>query len=136
MPASNGAFAPPRHELGEIFGRQAIGVGDAGGASHQGNIEAAHCAPLHVGVVERGADVNWLNSYGGNAVGTAIHGSANCFDTEGGGGMRIQEEAVTGDYPRIVEFLIERGSKLPPHIYGGSEAVQDVLRRHGVQDAE
>jgi hypothetical protein len=31
--------------------------------------------------------------------------------------------------------LIERGSDLPGSIAGGSEAVQEVLRRHGVPDA-
>jgi ankyrin repeat protein len=87
-------------------------------------------------LVERGADIHWLNSYGGDALGTAIHGSANCFDTEGGPGMRLPDEAVAGDYPQIVEYLISKGSRLPARIQGGSEAVQDVLRRHGVPDLE
>lgn len=87
-------------------------------------------------LVERGADIHWKNSYGGDALGTAIHGSANCFDTEGGPGMRLPEEAVVGDYPQIVECLIAAGSKLPDKIDGGSDAVQEILRRHGVPDGE
>lgn len=87
-------------------------------------------------LVERGADIHWRNGYGGDAIGTAIHGSANCFDTEGGPGMRLPEEAVHGDYTGIVEFLIAGGAKLPERIWGGSEAVQELLRRHGVPDAE
>jgi ankyrin repeat protein len=87
-------------------------------------------------LVERGADIHWENSYGGAALGTAIHGSANCFDINGGPGMRTPEEAVAGDYPAIIEYLISRGAKLPRKIYGGSEAVQELLRRHGVPDAE
>lgn len=87
-------------------------------------------------LVERRADVHWVNTYGGTALGTAIHGSANCFDSEGGPGMRLPEEALPGEYPRIVEYLIALGAKLPDRIRGGSEAVQDILRRHGVLDAE
>ena len=87
-------------------------------------------------LVERGADIHWTNSYGGDALGTATHGSVNCFDTEGGPGMRLHEEAIAGDHPAIVEFLIARGAKLTDRIYGGSEAVQDILRRHGVPDVE
>ncbi len=87
-------------------------------------------------LVERGADIHWVNSYGSNALGTAIHGSANCFDTEGGPGMRLHEEAIAGDYPRIVEYLISCGAKLPDRIHGGNEAVQEILRRHGVLDGE
>jgi hypothetical protein len=87
-------------------------------------------------LVERGANIHWTNNYGGAALGAAIHGSANCFDTEGGPGMRLPDEAVAGDYPGIVEFLIARGAKLPDRIWGGSKAVQDILRRHGVADAE
>jgi ankyrin repeat protein len=87
-------------------------------------------------LVERGADVHFVNTYGGAALGTALHGSANCFDTEGGPGMRLHEEAVNGDYVEIVEYLIAAGAKLPDRIWGGSDAVQDVLRRHGVPDAD
>ena len=50
--------------------------------------------------------------------------------------MRLPEEALPGEYPRIVEYLIVRGAKLPDRVRGGSEAVQDILRRHGVPDAE
>jgi ankyrin repeat protein len=87
-------------------------------------------------LVERGADIHWVNGYGGAALGTAIHGSSNCFDPEGGPGMRLHEEALAGDYPRIVEYLIERGAKLPDRIWGGSEAVQEILRKNGVKDAD
>jgi hypothetical protein len=87
-------------------------------------------------LVERGADVHFVNTYGGTALGTAIHGSANCFDPDGGPGMRLPEEAVHGDYPRIVEYLIGKGCKLPDRIRGGSEEVRNILRRHGVPDAE
>ncbi|HTV47396.1 MAG TPA: ankyrin repeat domain-containing protein [Phycisphaerae bacterium] len=85
-------------------------------------------------LVERGADIHRCNVYGSAALGTAIHGSANCFDTEGGPGMRLPDEAVHGDYPAIVEFLIARGAELPDRILGGSAAVQEILRLHGVPD--
>jgi ankyrin repeat protein len=86
-------------------------------------------------LAERGADIHRVNQYGGAALGTAIHGSANCYDTEGGPGMKLHDEAVNGQYVEIIEFLIARGGCLPDRIRGGSDAVQDVLRRHGVPDA-
>ncbi|MGB8355970.1 MAG: ankyrin repeat domain-containing protein, partial [Chthoniobacteraceae bacterium] len=85
-------------------------------------------------LVERGADIHLTNLYGGAALGTAIHGSANCFDVEGGPAMRLPEEALQGAYPQIVEYLISRGAKLPDKIWGGSDPVKEILRRHGVPD--
>jgi len=87
-------------------------------------------------LVERGADIHLANLYGGAALGTAIHGSANCFDVEGGPAMRLPEEALQGDYPRIVEYLIAAGAKLPDKITGGSEPVKETLRRHGVLEED
>jgi len=98
-------------------------------AAWRGRFEAVRA------LVECGADIHWTNVYGGAALGTAIHGSANCFDLDGGPAMRLPEEALAGDYPRIVEYLIAAGAKLPGKIHGGSEAVQEILRRHGVLDA-
>jgi len=85
-------------------------------------------------LVGRGADIHKTNLYGGAALGTAIHGSANCFDFDGGPAMRLPEEAVQADYPQIVEYLIVAGAKLPDKIHGGSEPVKEILRRHGVPD--
>ena len=85
-------------------------------------------------LVEHGADIHWTNCWGGAALGTAIHGSENCFDPDGGPAMRLPEEAFPGQYVEIVEYLIARGAKLPESIWGGSEAVREALRRHGVPD--
>ena len=87
-------------------------------------------------LVECGADIHWKNPYGGDALGTAIHGSENCFDPDGGPAMRLPEEACPGQYTEIVEYLISQGAKLPDTIWGGSEAVREVLRKHGVPDGE
>jgi ankyrin repeat protein len=87
-------------------------------------------------LVGHGADIHRVNCYGGTALGTAIHGSENCFDADGGPAMRLPEEALAGPYPEIVEYLIAQGAKLPASIWGGSEPVREVLRRHGVPDAE
>jgi ankyrin repeat protein len=86
-------------------------------------------------LVEHGADIHWTNCWGGAALGTAIHGSENCFDPDGGPAMRLPEEAFPGEYEEIVEYLISRGAKVPGAIWGGSEAVREALRRHGVPDA-
>ena len=87
-------------------------------------------------LVARGADIHVVNPYGGDALGTAIHGSTNCFDLDGGPAMRLPEEAVAGEYAEIVELLITAGAKLPGEISDGSEPVQDVLWRHGIVYAE
>ncbi|MHA3771518.1 ankyrin repeat domain-containing protein [Verrucomicrobiota bacterium sgz303538] len=85
-------------------------------------------------LVEREADIHWVNSYGGAALGTAMHGSENCFDPDGGPAMRLPEEAFPGDYPQIVEHLILKGAVLPEYIWGGSAPVREVLRKYGVPD--
>ncbi|MEM6930890.1 MAG: ankyrin repeat domain-containing protein, partial [Myxococcota bacterium] len=87
-------------------------------------------------LVEQGADIHRRNTYGGDALSTALHGSANCFDVEGGPGTKLPEEAVDGDYVAIVELLIAHGATLPDEIGLGSEAVHEVLRRYGVADPD
>jgi hypothetical protein len=41
--------------------------------------------------------------------------------------------AQTGDYAGTVEALIKAGARLPEKI-GGTEAVREVLRRHGMKE--
>jgi hypothetical protein len=48
--------------------------------------------------------------------------------------MKLPEEIPDGDYPRLVELLIASGARPRKRLYG-SEAVQEVQRRHGVPDA-
>jgi ankyrin repeat protein len=86
-------------------------------------------------LVERGADIHAVNRYGGDALDTTMHGSLNCHDIFGGIAMRLPEEIAHGDYPAIVEMLIAAGARLPAHV-GGSDAVQNALRRAGVPDPE
>jgi Ankyrin repeats (3 copies) len=115
---------------------------DVNGAWASGQMPPLHSAAWHGRLnavrklVERGADIHSVNRYGGDALGTTVHGSANCFDADGGPGMRLPEEAFGGEYPEIVEYLVAQGAKLPNQITGGSDAVQEILRRHGVSDAE
>ena len=86
-------------------------------------------------LIERGADIHAVNRYGADALGTTMHGSVNCHDPLGGMTMKLAEEITHGDYAAIVELLIAAGARLPRRL-GGSEAVQEVLRRAGVPDAE
>jgi ankyrin repeat protein len=90
-------------------------------------------APLKL-LVERGADLNMKNSYGGNVLNCTIHGSENCIDLKGGPGMKLPEEAHPGKYLECVEYLISKGAPLPGFIWGGSAAVRELLRAHGVPD--
>lgn len=87
-------------------------------------------------LLEAGADLNQTNCYGGDALGTTMHGSANCFDQNGGPGMKLPEEVVQGEYVEIVEMLLKAGARLPKNTSGASEAVKEVLRSRGVPDAE
>jgi len=59
----------------------------------------------------------------------------NCHDIYGGITMRLPEEIAHGDYPAIARLLIAAGARLPEHT-GGSESVQDALRRAGGPDGE
>jgi ankyrin repeat protein len=93
---------------------------------------AAEAAQLLTG---RGAKIHTLNRYGGDALGTTIHGSLNCHDVFGGISMKLPEEIAHGDYPAIVRMLVAAGARLPQRV-GGSEAVQEVLRAAGVPNAE
>lgn len=97
-------------------------------ACYAGQLEPARL------LLDHGADLTSTNDYGGDALGVAIYGSLDCCHAEGGPAMLLEEEITHGDYPALVELLIERGAALPERIDGGSDAVQDVLRRHGVPD--
>jgi len=97
-------------------------------AAWRGNYDAALL------LLEHGADLDRVNGYGGDALGTAIHGSVCCRDPEGGMTMAPPEEATPGRYAEVVKLLIDRGAKLPSHLIG-NDAVQDMLRRYGVAEA-
>jgi ankyrin repeat protein len=86
-------------------------------------------------LLDAGADVHQRNRYGGDALGAALHGSLNCHDPLGGPTTKLPDEIAHGDYPGVVEMLIAAGALLPPQV-GGNDAVGDVLRSHGVKDAE
>lgn len=85
-------------------------------------------------LVEHGASLTQLSSYGGTPLTTCIYGSSDCFDEEGGPGSRLPDEVPPRDYAQLTAWLIERGSTPPTSIWGGSDAVQDVLRHYGVPD--
>jgi hypothetical protein len=85
-------------------------------AAFHGNVEMARIVlrsgpPLEA----RDADFN------GTPLGWAIHGSENGWNCD------------TGDFAGTVEALIAAGAKVPVTI-GGSEAVREVLRRHGAAE--
>jgi hypothetical protein len=50
--------------------------------------------------------------------------------------MKLPEEVPPRGYARIAELLIARGAALPKEMGHASEAVREVLRRHGVKDRE
>jgi ankyrin repeat protein len=79
-------------------------------------------------IFAQGASLVQENAYGGTPLGTCIYGSVDCCDDEGGPGTLLPEEVPARNYAELSEWLIEKS------IWGGSEAVQEVLRRHGVPD--
>jgi hypothetical protein len=87
-------------------------------AAFHGNVEMAKILLRHGPSLEtRDAD------YNATPLGWAIHGSENGWNCE------------TGDFAGVVEALIAAGAKVPATI-GGSEAVQEVLRGHGVTEQQ
>jgi hypothetical protein len=64
-----------------------------------------------------------------------LHGSLHCHDPFGGIAMKLPEEIPTGDYPAIVELLIDRGARPRKRLFG-SDAMQEIQRRHGVPEID
>ncbi len=98
-------------------------------ACYAGQLEAAQL------IVGQGASLTQTNAYGGTPLGTCIYGSMHCFDEEGGPGACPPDEIPPRGYAQLADWLIAQGASLPGSIRGGSEAVQEVLRSHGVPDA-
>src|SRR5579884_3432197 len=61
------------------------------------------------------------NDFNGTPLGWAIYGSENGWSSQ------------TGDYAGTVEVLIRAGARLPEQL-GGTDAVREVLRRHGMKE--
>ena len=86
-------------------------------ASFHGNADMAREILLHDPPLElTDADFN------ATPLGWAIHGSVHGWHCR------------TGDYAGTVEALLNAGAKLPPRVDGGSEAVREMLRRHGLEN--
>ncbi|WP_306028596.1 ankyrin repeat domain-containing protein [Stappia sp. MMSF_3263] len=69
-------------------------------------------------LLERGGDLEHTNMYGGTALGTAVHGSANC-PTRG-----------EGDYAACVALLLAAGARIRPEhgdLVSGSAEVTELL---------
>ena len=84
-------------------------------AFHGNNEMAKIILNYHPPLEARDADFN------GTPLGWAIHGSENGWTAD------------TGNYAGTAEAIVSAGAKLPPTI-AGTEAVQDVLRRHRSSD--
>ena len=68
--------------------------------------------------LRRGVELETVNMFGGTALGTAVHGSANCPGRD------------DGDYLRVVAALVDAGARINPevgHLDIGSEAVVAYL---------
>jgi hypothetical protein len=91
-----------------------------------------HATPLHWAAWHGNAELvrliltyqppieNADNDYKVTPLNWAMHGSQNGWHRE------------AGDYPATVEALLDAGARLPDTL-GGTDAVQAVLRRHGVK---
>ena len=92
-----------------------------------------HATPLHWAAWHGNAELvrliltynppieNSDNDYKVTPLNWALHGSQNGWYRE------------TGDYPATVEVLLNAGARLPEALWG-TEAVQQVLRRHGLKE--
>jgi ankyrin repeat protein len=84
-------------------------------AAFHGNAELARLFISHGAALE-----NTENEYKGTPMNWAMYGSENAWRPE------------NGDYPATITVLLAAGAKLPEQL-GGTEAVKEVLRRHGVK---
>jgi ankyrin repeat protein len=84
-------------------------------AAFHGNAELARLFVDH-GAAFENAD----NEFKGTPLNWAMYGSQNAWHPD------------QGDYPATVNILIAAGANLPKKL-GGTEAVKEVLRRHGVK---
>jgi ankyrin repeat protein len=84
-------------------------------ASWHGNAELVRLILTYNPPIE-----NTDNDYKVTPLNWAMHGSQNGWYRE------------AGDYPATVEALLDAGARLPDAL-GGTDAVQEVLRRHGVK---
>jgi ankyrin repeat protein len=84
-------------------------------AAFHGNAELARLFISHDAALE-----NTENEYKGTPMNWAMYGSENAWCPE------------NGDYPATIAVLLAAGAKLPEQL-GGTEAVKEVLRHHGVK---
>jgi len=84
-------------------------------AAFHGNAELARLFINHLAALE-----NADNEFEGTPLNWAMYGSRNGWHPE------------LGNYPATVEVLLAAGARLPKEI-SGTEAVQEVLRRHGMK---
>jgi ankyrin repeat protein len=84
-------------------------------AAFHGNAEMARLFVKHHPALE-----DTGNEYKGTPLNWAQYGSRNAWRPE------------LGDYPATVEVLLAAGAKLPKQL-SGTEAVQEMLRRHGMK---
>jgi ankyrin repeat protein len=82
-------------------------------------------------LIGRGASAALPHRYGGDALSTAIRGSINNHEREGGATMRLCDEVAPREYAQVVDLLLSAGAA-PPSGPGGSDVVVAVLLRHGV----
>jgi ankyrin repeat protein len=84
-------------------------------AAFHGNAELAQLLIKHHAAIE-----DTSNEYKGTPLNWAMYGSVNGWHAE------------QGDYPGTVSILLKAGAKLPKQL-SGTEAVKEVLRKHGVK---
>lgn len=85
-------------------------------AAWHGQAELVRLILAHGGAIE-----NSDNDYKVTPLNWAIHGSQNGWYRD------------SGDYPATIEVLLEAGARLPDKL-GGTAAVQEILRRHGLKE--
>src|SRR5580765_956905 len=110
-----------------IAARLMVGAGLPVNVFSQHHASALHWAAFHGNAelarlfVDHGAAFeNADNEFKGTPLNWAMYGSQNAWHPD------------QGDYPATVNILIAAGANLPKKL-GGTEAVKEVLRRHGVK---
>jgi len=80
-------------------------------------------------LIQRGAALTWPQ---GSPIGAALHGSVHCHDPEAGPSMRLVDEVTHGDYPGVVQALLEAGAALPTTLWDDDLDAAELVAAMGL----
>ena len=81
-------------------------------------------------LARHGAQLSWEDNH--TAIGAALHGSMHCHDPQGGPTMRTADEVTHGDYPGVLQVLVDAGAPIPDRLWDPDLDARDLMADLGV----